>query len=581
MSRISRAVASLRGTSGDAGTSEDAGTEVNRPTGHRRDRARTGLAGLGTGVLIAAALPPWGWWPLAFAGIAAFDRLIADRPWRARFGRAWIVGLGLYAPSLWWMRDLTLPGYVIAAMIYAVLLGVAASVVPAAAPGRWLALPGAIALVELLRWSWPFGGVPLSSLAVGQVAGPLAPVLRVGGSLLLVEVTVIAGLALTAVLARHWRAAAVAAGLVAVSLAVAALAPRARPSGEIDVALVQGGGPQGTRAVDTDERVVFERHLQASEAVQRPVDLVVWPEDVVDVDVPIEDSREGGELSDLARELDAPIVAGVVEDAGEEHFRNAAVVFDRDGEIVARYDKVHRVPFGEYVPLRGLVEQFAGDELTARDAIVGETPAILDTGPGGRVAVAISWEVFFGDRIREGVERGGEIVLNPTNGSSYTGTQVQTQQVATSRMRAIENDRWVLQVAPTGFTAVVGPDGTVHQRSSVSERTVLHGTVGQRTGTTLYTRVGLLPAWLVALASLAAGWGLVALQRRRPDEDGSSPSVAGEPPSDADRAKSDDLPGPGRSDPVTMPSSSGRPLERAHRQGPSPLAGRRGGERRQ
>jgi len=482
-----------------------------------------GLAALGTGVLIAAALPPWGWWPLAFAGIAAFDRLIADRPWRARFGRAWVVGLGLYFPSLWWMRDLTLPGYVIATVFYAALLGIAAGVVPAAAPGRWLALPGAIAVVELLRWTWPFGGVPLSSLAVGQVAGPLAPVLRVGGSLLLVEVTVIAGIALAAALARHWRATGIAVGTVAVALVVAALAPRAQPSGEIDVALVQGGGPQGTRAVDTDERVVFERHMLASEDVEGPVDLVVWPEDVVDVDGPIEDAEEGDELSDLARRLDAPLVAGVVEGDGDDHFRNAAVVFDPDGEIVARYDKVHRVPFGEYVPLRGLIEQFAGDSLTARDAIIGETPALLDTGPGGEVSVAISWEIFFGDRVREGVERGGEIVLNPTNGSSYTGTQVQTQQVATSRMRAIENDRWVLQVAPTGFTAIVGPDGTVHQRSAVSERTVLQGTVGQRTGTTWYTRLGLLPAWIVALASLAAGWGLITWQRRRhgsPDVDG-------------------------------------------------------------
>ncbi|MGH9231658.1 MAG: nitrilase-related carbon-nitrogen hydrolase, partial [Acidimicrobiales bacterium] len=105
--------------------------------------------------------------------------------------------------------------------------------------------------------------------------------------------------------------------------------------------------------------------------------------------------------------------------------------------------------------------------------------------------------------------------INPTNGSSFTGTLVQTQQVATSRMRAIENDRWVLQVAPTGFSAIVGPDGTVQQRSSVSEATVLQQTVGTREGTTLYTRVGLLPAWVLALASLALGWGAAWRQRRR------------------------------------------------------------------
>ncbi|HEY6417134.1 MAG TPA: hypothetical protein VIX41_12875, partial [Acidimicrobiales bacterium] len=72
-----------------------------------------------------------------------------------------------------------------------------------------------------------------------------------------------------------------------------------------------------------------------------------------------------------------------------------------------------------------------------------------------------------------------------------------------------------LQVAPTGFSAIVGPHGTLHQRSSVSEATVLQGTVGVREGTTLYTRVGLLPAWIIAVASLALGWGVAWRQRRR------------------------------------------------------------------
>jgi len=244
---------------------------------------------------------------------------------------------------------------VVATAFYAALLAVAAAMVPATAPGRWLALPGAIALTELLRWSWPFGGVPLSSLAVGQVAGPLAPVLRIGGALLLVEVTVIVGVALAAALSRRWLAAGVGAAL-ALGIVVAGIAgPRAEQVGTLRVALVQGGGPQGTRASDTDERVVFERHLRASEDIDTPVDLVVWPEDVVDVDEPVAETREGRELSDLARRLDAPLVVGVVEDSGPDHFRNAAVAYDADGEIIDRYDKVHRVPFGEYVPLRSLV----------------------------------------------------------------------------------------------------------------------------------------------------------------------------------------------------------------------------------
>ncbi|HLM63142.1 MAG TPA: apolipoprotein N-acyltransferase [Acidimicrobiales bacterium] len=483
-------------------------------------------AALATGVVIAAALPPWGWWPLAFVGIVALDRLIADQPRGVRFRRGSVIGIGLYVPSLAWMLDMTIPGYAIATAAYAALLGLALMAVPARAPGRWLALPGAVALAELLRWSWPFGGVPLSSLAVGQAAGPLAPVLRVGGTLLLVEVTLIAGVALAALVARRPAVAAVAGALALVAVVGAGLAPDGRQVGTMRVALVQGGGPQGTRASATDERLVFDRHLEATDAVRPPVDLVVWPEDVVDVDGPIEESTEGRELVQLARRLGVPLIAGVVEGVDSERFRNASVAYDGDGEIVDRYDKVHRVPFGEYVPLRSLIEPFGGADLSGRDAVVGDHPALLDTA-AGRVSVAISWEVFFGDRVREGVESGAEVVLNPTNGSSFTGTLVQTQQVASSRMRAIESGRWVLQTAPTGFSAVIGPDGTVRQRTAVSEQAVLQATVGRRQGTTLYTRWGLLPGWIVAVAGLALGWGLAGRRSRRD----AGPARAGDPAS--------------------------------------------------
>jgi apolipoprotein N-acyltransferase len=476
-------------------------------------------AAIGTGVAIAASVPPWGWWPLAFVGLAGLDRLIADQARGRRFRLGWMVGIGLYIPSLAWMKDLTFPGYLIAAVFYAALLGLTCAVVPARAPGRWLALPGAVAVVELFRWSWPFGGVPLSSLAVGQVAGPLAPVLRLGGALLLVEVTVIAGVAVAAAVNRRWVAAGVGAAVVAVAVGGAALAPRGEQVGTLRVALVQGGGEQGTSDEETDDREVFLRQLRASERVDTPVDLVVWPEDVVDVEGPVADTREGAELADLARELEAPLVVGVVEGVDDEHFVNYSTVYDSDGETGDRYDKVHRVPFGEYVPLRSLIEPVAGGALPERDAIVGDQPALLDT-PIGPVSVAISWEIFFGDRVREGVDRGAELVLNPTNGSSFTGTLVQTQQVATSRMRAIESGRWVAQVAPTGFSAIIEPDGTVVERSSVSEQVVLDGTVGLRTGTTLYTRHGLLPAWIVALASMALGWAVAWRGRRRSAAEG-------------------------------------------------------------
>lgn len=482
------------------------------------------LAEVGTGLLFAAAMPPWGWWPLALVGIAALDLLIADQPRAVRFRRGLLVGLAMYLPTMWWMQDLTLPGYAVASLAYAALLGVAVSMVPSAAPGRWFALPGAIVITELLRWSWPFGGVPLSNLAIGQADGPLVPIVRVGGALLLVQLAVMAGLVLATALRRRWLASGVALGLVALFLFVAAVAPRGQDVGELDVALIQGGGEQGTRMRDTDQREVFERHLRPTQDLEGPLDLVVWPENVVNVEGRVETNGEGRELQALAQQLDAHLIVGVVEGIDSDNFANASVVYDGEGEVVDRYDKVHRVPFGEYVPLRWLVEPFAGDSLTRREALPGDGPAHLDTDVG-RLSVAISWEIFFGDRVRDGVGNDAQLVLNPTNGASFTGTHVQTQQIAASKMRAMESGRWVLQVAPTGFSAVIGPDGTVYERSGISEPAVLQHTVALRSGSTIYTSLGLLPAWLAALASLGMGWGWVAYERRQ-QSDGEKPTAA-------------------------------------------------------
>lgn len=477
----------------------------------RPERLRTAATCIASGVALCLSLPPFGFWPLAAVGLVGLDRMIADQPARARFRRGWLVAMGCFVPSLIWMTALTPPGYLIACVAYAGMLGAGVAAAPPGR-GRWLALAGTWTLAELVRWTWPFGGVPLANLAIGQAAGPLAPVLRVGGGLLLVLVTVLAGQATAAAIRQAWRPAA---GLVAIALVVvlgSTVAPHGHDVGTAEVALVQGGGEQGTRKTDTGVIEVFEKHVEATSLVEPPVDLVVWPEDVIDTDGDFTSDPWADVVGDLARVLDAPMIVGTVEGAGPDAFRNGAVLVDASGEVVDRYDKVHRVPFGEYVPFRPLLAQLAGDALPDRDALIGELPGHLDVpGPVGRAATPLSWEIFFPDRIREGVEEGARLVLNPTNGSSFSGTIVQTQQVASSRMRAIESGRWVVQVAPTGFTAVIDDDGTVLERSSISEQRVIQREVQLREGLTIYTRLGNLPGLLAAALLIAAGW---AIERR-------------------------------------------------------------------
>ncbi len=161
------------------------------------------------------------------------------------------------------------------------------------------------------------------------------------------------------------------------------------------------------------------------------------------------------------------------------------------------------------MPLRSLIEPFAPEYLPVRDTVPGTGPPNLSMNLRDiaiNAGISISWEIFFEDRARSAIQNGGQILLNPTNGSSYWLRILQTQQIASSQLRAIENGRWVLQAAPTGFSAIINSDGKVLQRTSISEMKVLQGQVELRDGLTIATRVGPLPMIIISILSLGTSF---------------------------------------------------------------------------
>jgi apolipoprotein N-acyltransferase len=498
---------------GLATSSDDEAVATEAAPRSLRDRRwpRLGLALL-AGLSIAIAMPPLGWWPTALVGIALWGWLL-DRPrWIERFWVGVVVGVAWFVPTTVWMVKFSVVGWPVAVAVWFGLLGGVCAVL--SPPGRWryAGLAGALILSEWLRWHAPFGGVPLSMLAMTQGRGPLLAVARVTGSIGVSAAVAVLGCALGALFDRRWRNGAIAVAAVVAVAIVGVYAPKGHVTRQIEVAAVQGGGPQQTRSEDTDYAVVFGRHLDASQKITQPVDLVVWPENVVNVPF-FKGSPEAAQLSQLAQRLHATVVAGVVEDAGPKHFLNAAVAIGPDGTQIDRYDKVRRVPYGEYVPLRNLLEPIAGSVLPPRDQVPGHDPNVLVT-PAGRLGTVISWEVFFPRRVRAAMHTGSDLVINPTNGSSYWLTQVQTQQLASSALRAVESGRWLVQAAPTGFSAIVDPAGNVVARTDIGEAAVLQRPVELRDGNTIATAVGDVPALVVAFAALALAWGATWRRRR-------------------------------------------------------------------
>ncbi len=480
-------------------------------------RGPTALACVAAGVCIAGAVPPWGFWPLAFIGFAIFDQLLIGTSARQRFRRGWLTTASWLFPAMLWMFDLTAPGYVVASIIYATYFGIASSLTPAEGRLRRIVLPGAVAVAEMARWYWPFGGVPLANIALGQVESPLAVTARIGGPLLIIALVVAIGQALSAVAkpedgSNRMYPAAVVAGLVAVTIVGAWLHPRAEDVSEIDVALVQGGGPTRTRASADQEPIVLARHIEATQAAELDVDLILWPENVVNPGRFLSMATARERVAQVAIDNEAVLLPGWFHGIPEDPSGsvNYHVAVTPDGETVDRYDKVRIVPFGEYVPLRGVIENFY-DALPGRDVRPGTEPPVLDT-PLGPIGVSISWEAYFERRARDAVANGAQILTNPTNGSSFWLTQVHTQQVASNQLRAIENDRWLLMVGPTGLSAVISPDGELKQRTGIGERIVLTDTVQLRDGRTLFSLVGPWPMLAYGLAALALG----AFTQRRP-----------------------------------------------------------------
>jgi apolipoprotein N-acyltransferase len=482
------------------------------------NRARY-FAALGSGALVAFSLPPWGWWPLAFIGIAIFARITTSGITRKRtqFLLGTIFAFGWFAPGMCWMWFLTPPGYVIAVILFAAFHGVA-SVVGSRSMYPLVALPLAHALAETFRFSFPFGGVPLASLAISQSASPLVGIVRIGGPLLLTFCVLQIGFALSQlVVAPKMKHVAVFGTIVVLVVCAGIVAPNGSDTGATrTIAAVQGGGPQGTLAINTNPRDVVERHLAATRAITSTnLDMVIWPENVIDV-ADFYDSVERTEIADQAARLNAPFVVGITEDMNAQYFTNAQIVVNEDGTLGDRYDKVRRVPFGEFVPLRGLLETLGAPvDRIPRDALAGSDIAQLQVDDT-TVGVVISWEVFFSGRANEGVEAGGSVLVNPTNGSSYTGTILQTQQIASSRLRAIENGRWLVQVSPTGFSAFISPTGEVFDRTGVSEQRVLERTINLRSGRTLYSNLGDLP-FIVAMVAVLGSLACIARKRRLSD----------------------------------------------------------------
>jgi apolipoprotein N-acyltransferase len=496
------------------------------------------LLAIGGGAAGVLAFPPFGFWPAALGSVAMLSVAVHGR--RSRTG-AWLglcYGLAFFVPLLHWTGVYVgpAPWLILATAEAGYVAGLGAVLAVVQRVPAWPVWVGASwVLEELTRDRWPFGGFPWGRWAFSQSASPLRWFAALGGAPLVTFVTATAGGALAAaVLAaarRRWLPAVLGVSLtVAVPLlglvASIPLAPAPDDSGPTaTVALIQGNVPNAGLSFDARRRQVLDNHVNQTLALAdrikagtapRP-DLVVWPENSSDVD-PLDNADAYAEINQAADAVGVPILVGAILDGpGANHDRNVGILWFPGSGPGATYTKRHPVPWGEYIPLRGLAGLISGKvNLVSRDMVAGHGNGLMTGGPMP-IGDVICFEVAYDGLVRSSAAAGAAVLVVQTNDATFGYTPETYQQLAMSQLRAVEHARPVLQVSTSGVSAVIGPDGRIRARSgalftadTIMERVPLRPTA------TLATRLGATPEWvLAAVTAAAAAWSVVRHRRGR------------------------------------------------------------------
>ena len=495
-------------------------------------RLLQGGTAVGAGLLLYAGAPPRElWWlaPVAFAGLWVE---LYGRSVRAAAGYGFVFGMGLFLPLLSWTGEYVgpLPWLALATVeaLVIALAGAGIAVVsrlPAApvwATAVWVAAEALIARA-------PFGGFPWGRVAFGQPSGVFLPVAAIGGAPLLTAAVVLSGFGAGELVRRAVpggrlsgrRTALVVPALLAVGPVIAGLLASLTVGtttidGQAVVALIQGNVPRAGLDFNAQRRAVLDNH--AARTIQLAADvaagryprpaLVIWPENSSDID-PLRNPDARAVIDQAARSIGVPILVGAVLRNDDGHYTNTMIVWDPRTGPGERHDKRRVQPFGEYVPYRSFFRLFSPYVDRASDFVPGNGDGAVDIGPV-RVGIATCYEVVFDDLVRQSVRSGAQVLAVPTNNATFGYTQMTYQQQAISRVRAVEHGRTVLVAATSGVSAVIAPDGTVKQETSLFTPAALVAGVPLRSGTTLATRLGPAPEWaLVTLGVLGIAAALM------------------------------------------------------------------------
>ncbi|GGS99984.1 apolipoprotein N-acyltransferase [Streptomyces tanashiensis] len=510
------------------------------PASRLRRFVRPGAALL-SGFLLYLSFPPRPLWWLALPAFALLGWTLRGRRLRAGFGLGYLAGLGFLLPLLVWTGEEVGAGpWLALAAVEALFVGAAGLGIAAVSRLPWWPFfaAGVWILAEGARARVPFGGFPWGKVAFGQADGFFLPLAAVGGTPVLGFAVALCGFGLyeayrrfrayraTGTVPRGPLAAAALSILVPVTGALAALplVDDSAEDGTATVAAVQGNVPRLGLDFNAQRRAVLDNHAARTRELARAVeegrepqpDFVLWPENSSDID-PYANADAADVIDAAVRAIGVPTVIGAVVTPETGKLRNTLIEWDPERGPVATYDKRHVQPFGEYIPMRSFVRIFNSNvDRVSRDFGAGTKVGVFDLA-GTKVGLATCYEAAFDWAVRDTVTHGAQLISVPSNNATFGRSEMTYQQLAMSRVRAVEHSRSVVVPVTSGVSAIIRPDGEIVAQTKMFTPDVLVEKVPLRSSQTPATRLGTLPeALLAALAAAGLGWaGARALRARR------------------------------------------------------------------
>ena len=463
------------------------------------------------GLLYFLSFPPYDYWYLIFPALYLFYYSLLSS--KKSFLSGFIFGCVAYGVILLGIQSIGLEAWIPLTFLMGLMYGVFSklfSYLNTKSGNNFYVLLAALAVFDLIRAYFPFGGFPWGFPSTVLLTGPIDSPLffevpltfrnfgPTGSSLLLQSLPLVIALGVFSkskpknYLKDYSKFLLIIFTIFISNYVVNDYQNTQLETSELNITIVQGNSPcPGAKNRCSNERQkIYDSHLAQTQSLEGNFDLVVWPESSTGFNNdPGVHSRVQNDVSTQALRLDSYFLIGGDRPVQKEYFENYGIFINREGEVVDQYLKQHPVPFGEYIPFRKYLEWIPPLALVPRDMIRGDGQKIFMVNDT-KISTVISFEGSFQRYIRNSVLDGAELVVILTNQASYGESGMSDQFILMSRANAISNERPIVHAAITGKSAFIDHNGKVISKTELFETTTLNEKLEVRQTETPYSKYG-------------------------------------------------------------------------------------------